>query len=148
MPISILANARSRTGRCIRLHVPKRPRTHAALCIKLPPKAKTRPNSRPIKPRKGLHDVLDVFGIPSSIAERYLRYLRSSMINAATNLETLTSRHAFSLIIDAYCHMCIEDVYTCNGDAIGLYAGKDPLPGFRRFLDQLRASLVSTFSSP
>ena len=59
----------------------------------------------------------------------------SSMLDSPDSLENLPQRQAFSLLIDAY-RLRTEDEYTFRGDAVGLHAGRNPLPLFKRFLDR------------
>ena len=51
-------------------------------------------------------------------------------------LSRLSEHDAFAAIIDSY-RLRIEDEYTFQGDAGGLYADEDPLPDFKRFLNEV-----------
>ncbi|MCJ1382774.1 hypothetical protein MMC17_005887 [Xylographa soralifera] len=56
-------------------------------------------------------------------------------IGDGTYLESLREKDAFAQIIDSY-RLRIEDEYKFRGDAGGLYAGEDPLPDFRHYLER------------
>ncbi|MCJ1475094.1 hypothetical protein MMC13_003754 [Lambiella insularis] len=50
-------------------------------------------------------------------------------------LENLPQKVAFAQLIDSY-RLRVEDEYVFRGDAGGLYAGEDPLPDFKSYLNR------------
>lgn len=51
-------------------------------------------------------------------------------------LSRLSEHDAFAAIVDSY-RLRVEDEYNFRGDAGGLYAGENPLPDFRGFLNKV-----------
>ncbi|PVH70408.1 hypothetical protein DL98DRAFT_472722 [Cadophora sp. DSE1049] len=57
-------------------------------------------------------------------------------LTSSDYLHPLPEKDAFTQLIDCY-RLRVEDEYTFQGDAGGLYGGEDPLPDFKRFLNQV-----------
>ncbi|KAF8451738.1 hypothetical protein BDZ91DRAFT_750228 [Kalaharituber pfeilii] len=76
-----------------------------------------RPNSRPTIQA---HSVSDAAGLAAAFGDEFLH--------------SLPKQEVYKRLIDSY-RLRIEDMYMYQGEAMGLYAGENPVVGFREFLD-------------
>jgi splicing suppressor protein 51 len=75
----------------------------------------------PTPPQPQLHTISDPASLLAGISDDALHNIQN---------HTDVYRH----LIDSY-RMRVEDLYSWEGEPTGIYAGEDPLPGFRKFLD-------------
>ncbi|MCJ1393321.1 hypothetical protein MMC18_006193 [Xylographa bjoerkii] len=97
--------------------------THKKICNQ----ASAVPQAQPIFAMNSMIQMMTLTGGPDSNS--------FAKIGDGTYLDGLPEKDAFAQIIDSY-RLRMEDEYKFRGDAGGLYAGENPLPDFRRYLNR------------